>query len=623
MGGWISSIGDINDFENRFAKFIKIFSVPAVPNLRAEKYTDCAGINAIAWAWTEHGIPDVYIKKDGITLLIMAGAITELGRFDPLLQTQDQAAEIVIELWRKQGEKIIPQINGSFSCLFYNQVSRETVLFCDRFASKSVWFGQENGIWIVGNFPSAIIAAMSQTPKLNPAGLWSLFHAGRQLGSQSLYSNIQALMAGQKAVFAPKKQAVVTSWWQRKYQPEISLSPKKWGCRLGNAIRNSANRYKKVSKKPHLFLSGGLDSRIVAAALKKPLKILTLCTNPNAETRIASIVARSLGLEYQIIIRSPYWYLSTTAASALISSGIYLNQHTHFIVPIRSVSSDNLEAAFLLGDLLENFNKHYFRIPAEKKIIFTPDTIEDALYAYVPYTIGDVSRIGRHFRKEIKKQIEAKYLNSLREYANSLMEISEDPADRFDTFLRWANVGVTPTYNMITCMWPLAEERNIFFDNELNELSLRIPSNLRGSGILHRWILHHLCSKLTLIPDANTFLPPILPKNIGHLTKRIRPIIGRFQRGLIQKRSDTPVLRTAGSWLFLHEMYRKDRFYREQIENLIFDNRVFPPDLFDLEQIKKTWEAYLAGNLLFHFEIEVLRSFGSLQKMLPSLDLDL
>lgn len=622
MGGWISLIGDVSDFDTRLKKFKKVFSVKGVPDLKVEIRKDYENVKSICWAWREGKTPDVYVKKNQDILLIISGVITDLGPYCSLPKNQDHTIEKVLELWLEHGEKIIDQINGSFSLLFYNQNTKQALIFSDRFASRSAWFCKENGIWIIGNFPSAIASVMKNTPKLDPAGLWSLFHAGRQIGNRGLFSNIHALLAGQKAVLSSGNQPLITKWWKIKYQPEFGISPCKWGYRLANAINNSANLYKKVSKSPYLFLSGGLDSRIAAAALKKPLRALTLCTNPNAETRIASMVSRTIGLECQTIFRSPYWYFNTMNASALISSGIYLNHHTHFIIPVQNVSSENPEAEFLLGDLLENLNKHYFSIPADQQLNFTPDNIGKFLYSCVPYTIKDVNHIGRHFNKKLRKTIEERYTSALRDYAHSLMEVSEDHADRFDAFLRWANVGITPTYNMTTCIWPLAKERNICFDNELNGLSLKIPSYLRGAGVLHKWILYFLCKMLLLIPDANTFLPPVVPKNINHIAVKIRPSLGKLQRSLIKKKPEEIILKTSGSWLFLHEMYRKDQLYREQIENMINDKSVFPPELFDLDRINKTWEEYLAGNIRMHFEIEALRSFGSLQKMIPCNSID-
>ena len=616
MGGWITEIGVESDFDGRLARFKKTFDVNGVPSLRVETHIHTNHARTIMWAWNRSRIPDVYVKEtDEGVIIVLCGVITDLGHFGPLPNNQESTASLALRLWIEHRDNLIEELNGSFSCLFYDPNKDEATLYTDRFASRSVWFTKENDVWIVGNFPSAITAIRKNNPKIDPVGLWSLFHTGRHVGKHCLYYNTHCLLAGEKAILSSASEAIVSKWRQRRYIPDRSLKPRDWGARIAKALQESSQRYKKVCARPYIFLSGGLDSRIAAAAFGEPLKSVSLSTAPNAETRLASIVSKVVGIEHETIIRSPYWYLNTLDAAALISTGNFLTCHTHFIVPASDIASQNPDAEFFLGDLLENFNKHYFSLPDGNSLTYNPQNMMGILHSCVPYSIRDTHRLGVHFRKEIRKNIEKIYRDALEDYAKSLVDVSEDDADRLDTFLRWADVSVTPTFNMITCLRTLAGERNIFFDNEVNEISLKIPSMVRGAGLLHRWTLHYLNRILTLIPDANTFLPPVFPKSFGILTKKIRPTLGRIRRGIVPKSKSKPVLKTSGSWLLTHEMYRKDPQYRKRIENLIVDENVFPSEIFDFKQIKNTWNEYLAGNISLHFEVGALLSFGNLHRM--------
>lgn len=531
MGGWITEIGVASDFDERLVRFEKTFNVNGVPSLRVETHIHTNHVRTITWAWNRFRVPDVYVKEtDGGVIIVLCGVITDLGHFGPLPNNQESTASLVLRLWIEHRDNLIKELNGSFSCLFYNPNKDEATLYTDRFASRSVWFTKENDVWTAGNVPSAIMAIKKNDPKIDPVGLWSLFHTGRHVGKHCLYYNTHCLLAGEKAILSTASEAIVSKWRQRRYIPDRSLKTRDWGARIAKALQESSQLYKSVCARPYIFLSGGLDSRIAAAAFGEPFKSVSLSTAPNAETRIASIVSKVVGIEHETIIRSPYWYLNTLDASALISAGNFLTCHTHFIVPASDIASQNPDAEFFLGDLLENFNKHYFSMPDGNSLTYNPQNMTEILHSWVPYSIRNTNRLGVHFRKEIRKNIEKIYRDALEDYAKSLVDISEDDADRLDTFLRWADVSVTPTYNMITCLWPIAGERNIFFDNEVNEISLKIPSMVRGAGLLHKWTLHHLNRILTLIPDANTFLPPVFPKSFGILTKKIRPTLGRIRR---------------------------------------------------------------------------------------------
>lgn len=618
MGGWIALIGDTPDFDNRLAEFKKTFSVSGVPGLQVDTSLGGNLVRTISWAWNKDRIPDVYVKvNDQGHSLLLCGVITDLGRFGPVQGDQEWTAARVLELWVKHQDELIGQLNGSFSCLFCDPNKNSASLFTDRFASRSVWFTQENNIYIAGNFPSALAAIKKNKLKFNPVGLWSLFNTGRHVGRHGLYHNINCLPAGEKAVLSHGGRPVVTKWRQRRYRPDNSLSAREWGRVIAQALKKSGRRYQKICASPHIFLSGGLDSRIAAASFGKPLKAVSLCTNPNAETRLASMVSKAIGIEHRIIVRSPHWYLDTLDAAALISSGNFLTCHTHFIVPASEITSENPDAEFLLGDLLENFNKHYFSVPVGCDLVYDPENIQKVLHSYVPYSIKGANRLGIYFKKEIRQQIERHYLTALQHYAEGLADVSPDHADRLDTFLRWADVSITPTYNMITCLWPMAGERNIFFDNEVDDLSLRIPSRIRAGGVLHRWTLHYLNKKLPLIPNANTFLPPVFPDRVGKFAKKVRPLLGRVRRNILTRQKNKPTLNTSGSWLLRGEMYRKDPRYRGRIEKTINDASLFPPDLFDPAQISMAWEGFLSGNADFIFDIDALLSFGALHKLIP------
>ncbi|MFQ6071019.1 MAG: asparagine synthase-related protein [Candidatus Aminicenantales bacterium] len=619
MGGWAAVIGQAQDAKQRLCRFRKVFSVSGVPSLRVKMLASNPDITAFSWGWTKAEVSDIQSAESEGTLLILCGVVTDLGRFGPVLPSQSQTAAQILKLWKRYPEKLIPELNGSFNLLFYEKNSGMTVLYTDRFASRSVWIYKEAECLIAGNFPSAVAALCRTSLEIDPAGLWSLFHTSRHPETRGLYHGVRSLSAGQKAVFAPDSEAEISFWWRRKYRPEHGLSPSEWGEILARALLKAAERYKKVSPNPHLFLSGGLDSRIVAAAYRKPLKTITLCTEPNTESRVAAKVAKSLGLEHRTVIRSPYWYLKTKEASALISSGNHLSSHTHFIVPVIETVSRTPDACFFLGDLLENLNHHYFRFPKSNNFYFTPQQVPHLLESSVPFTSEKNGWPSQVFESHLAEHIERSWVEAVEEAASRVLKVSEDDRDRFDTYLRWQDVSLTYTYNMITCIWPFASERTLFFDNDLNDLSLRIPAELRGSGRIHRWILHHLSKKLLLLPDTNTFLPPFLPSGAVSMARKVRPLLGRIRRAAYRRRnSQKLVLKTSGSWLLFHELYRRDRAYRALIQGVLADSSLFPPQVFNRKEMGRIWQQYLAGDINLHREIEALLSFALLQRQIPT-----
>jgi hypothetical protein len=617
MGGWMTLTGEMVGIEGRLARFRRIFSVEGVPGLRTEIISPAPGFSVLLWAWNTDHVPDVCVESQGNQTVVLCGAVTGLDETRIIEMRPEMTAKRILSLWIERGERLIPDLNGSFSLIFYNYLTREYRAVTDRFASQSIWMVKDGKIWLVGNYPSALAAAMEASPEIDPAGLWALLHYGRRVDRRGLLFPILNLLAGEIVNIAPDKTSYTHSWHRRRYEPKESVSPYEWGKEISSVLRQSARRYRQVMTNPHLFLSGGLDSRIAAAAFGEPLKAITLCTQPNAESRIAGHVAKTLRLDHQIMKRSPYWNLETSDAAALVSAGNHLNHHAHFIKPVSRIGETISEAEFLLGDLLENFNKNYFKIPQDEILRFNPETLATDLSSWLPSTVKNPNRLGIHLRSEIRVLCQERYARALNEFYRKVMSVSDDPADQLDTLLRWADVSVTYTYNMLTCIRTLASERNIAFDNDVHDVLLHLPSKLKRKGKIHSWTLFHLNPELSLIPDSNYFLPPLFPEELKNLAKKIRPFLGRMRRGLARQRGDAPVLQTSGSWLLLHEMYRKDPCYRSNIEATLSDSRLLPDDVFDRRQIQLTWSDYLAGRLEFHIELEALLSFARLMRLLP------
>ena len=629
MGDWLLTMGRLQHFQSQVEAFRQTFTISGVPQLNIEAKTFNDNLHVICWSWSKPPVPDIVIAQGsgrfwsrpvegGAQVLLLHGYITGLGHFGSIDSDQSQTGLRLLELWNEHGHALIPEINGSFSLAFFNATEKSLTIYTDRLASRSVWFSREGNLWYASNFPSAIAAVRETRPHLDPAGLWSLFATTRHVGSHGIFHGIQNLHAGQLSILRAEQQPEISQWWQRRYSPKNGVPPCEWGERIAQALRTSAKRLEPVTPDPHLFLSGGLDSRIAAAAIGGRLKTHTLCSNYNMEARIAAFVSRHLHLEHQTMVRTPYWYLDTFEAAALIGSGNYNIAHAHFMIPVQQIKTSDRNACFFLGDLLENFNKHYFHIARDGIAYFVPEKLPDIYHNLYPYTHPNPDKLFTLFQPEIRELLREAWREELVRTAKNVLLVSQDDKDRFDTLARWANCSSMPTYNMIESIWPLGNVRNLMFDKDVIDLYLTVPADIRGDGVLHPWTLWYLNKALPFIPNANYWLPPVVPKSLTKLTWRIRPWIGKSRRKIISFFRKGPVTTTESSWTLLAEMYRGDSRYRDFIQNCLYDKRALPSEIFDPKAIGDCWREFLGGNSSRYYEINMLMSFGLLHRLLPT-----
>ncbi len=570
------------------------------------------------WAWNPHQIPDCTTCTRDDVFVAIQGVVTEIEGAPLPVDDREQAARRILQLWRERRGEMVHRINGSFSLFVHEQTSDSIHLYTDRFASRSICVCREESGWIIGDTPSVLTFLRQTARELDLAGLWSYLHLGRRVANRTLFQGIHHLLAGQGLVVSKEGNGATFDWYQRCYQPDHRIPLREWGNRLASALEDSASRYRAICRRPTLFLSGGLDSRIAASALREGTHTVTLCTAPNAESRIASKVAEALGLEHETIIRSPYWYLDTTQAATWISAGSHLNHHCHFLAPVGMITAKQPEAEFFLGDLLENFNKHYFQFPDGLHPSFDADFVSDELSKYIPSTVKDSTRVGLYLQPGVRERAREAYREAVREHIARVREVSSDPLDCFNELLRWTDVTSTYTFNMITCIRAIAPERNIRLDNNLDELSLSIPSSIRGAGQLHQWTLQSLSPALRWIPDSNYFVPPVFPLWMKRPLRAVRPVLGRIRRSIKRLQSPSLVLSTSGSWLLLHEMYRRDERYRAHVISVIRNARNILGEYIDFTKVDLAWTEFEAGNVGRQFEIECLFSLSQLMLALES-----
>lgn len=625
MSGWILIINGSRAFEKQVDKFKNVFSIEGHPPLQIKKTGIGKGNVLLSWAWTNRDhFADiaVYLSDSKQWLILIAGVVTDLGTYGPADTDQVKTAKKILELWNSRGKDILAELNGSFSILIFNRIANKTVCITDRIASRSQWYSKEKDTLYFGNFPSTI-AIFRKEINLDGAGLWALLAASRPIAGHSLFYEIRSLQAGQIGYFDSSGKKSVIDWYELRYQPEKKVSANEWGEQIAGGLKASAERVVRYSSTPYLFLSGGLDSRIAAAAFGSAVKTVTLTSHPNMNSRIAEKVAKRLNIRHKTIIRDPYYYLDSFTAAALLSSGNYSITHAHFINAVIKITRETQNASFLLGDLLENFNKHYFKPGVVKEFHHKNVPVKDLpgmfnkLYSY---SYKDFDEIENLINPGIAGQCRQNWSDELMELVKRVSPVSEHREDVLDALFRWYNNNFCPTNLMNDCMKPLGEVRNLMFDRFMIDLVLRVPAAVKTRGILHRKVLKCLDNGLLFIPNSNFWLPPIVPEVMNKITGKIRPALGNFRRKIIAigKRKTGPIVKTEGSWHMPHEWYRKDPKYKSFIHSILFSNKAIPGEILSNKMIQNYWHEFQAGDIFNTFIIDTLLTFGLIHQRIPA-----
>jgi hypothetical protein len=613
MSGWYY-IFKGTDSAGMHCRFEKIFSSSGESLLATKWMENRPGNRFCSWKYgKDDGIfHDLDHLSGGDSELILDGYITGFGRFGPG-DPGKTAVQRLLELLVTLGNAVIPELNGSFSIIRIDHGKNEVSLITDRFNSRPVYYLRKGEGLIFGNFPS-VVAALSGECTLSPAGLYSLLATSRPVGNRTLFEEVLSVPAGSISFFSTAGDRVIR-WFGLRFRPDRKAGLKEYTERVAEGIRTSAKRILSATDDLTLFLSGGLDSRIAAAALPG-IRSATIVNLPNMTSRVAGKVAGICRSDHKTYLRDPRWYLDHFTLNGLLAGGSYNLTHAHFTKALLETAGVRSLSSFILGDLLENFNKNYFK-PEFEGSPFDPSLVPGqflSLYSYSSKTL-----FPEHILQPgaLKKCREA-WREELTAVADEVMDVSEHPQDKFNALFRWFNNLYCPTNLMLEGIKPFAGHRNLMFDNDLFDLLLQCPVSFRKGNRVHRGILGALDRRLLFIPTSNYWLPPIAPHWAEKSTRAVKPLLGKMYRRIYSTGDPhSRLVRTHGSWDLIIQKFRKDPGYRDFLHASINRKGSFPDFLFETGQVHSLLDVFLAGDDTRYFDVCMLLSFALISDRIP------
>ena len=553
---------------------------------------------------------DVTVSQDGDgTALVLHGYVGGGRAFEPCTDSQ-RNCELLHRLVRDHRDSntlpdLVDSLHGSFSLVFVSNQGKRATVITDRLGSRSVYvFRTSSEVHLGSN--AVTVAREGSSAAIDLGGLASFLLYGTQVDPKHTYfDGVVNQPEGTIATYSLLESETQKPWYQFNYHPERGRSLSEWAVECARAVERAAARIAKVSPRPLVFFSGGVDSRLCAAAFGAagawPV-LLTLADANNLETWVAKLGAKTLGLSHDIFYRDSEYYLRTLSRAGETANGSHLWTHGHFSEAFSHWLSDRRVDAAVLGDLGEAFSKLCFTTPDDTSY-FDPDAFlehfdEFPLENYRPSgregTLALMTRDARDVAvPSLRNRIAARYA--------TLWDAVTDPLARGDLFFRWQRVSCHATFQMFFDVRSAGPERNIMFDREVHGLLERIPASLRSGKRLGARIIRQLHLPVSLVPDANSMLPLAAPAAAHKFMKTARPYFGKVKRRLV---SDT--YHTTASWPHLPLLMQRDDAWRRRIEELLFQSPLADATFLDQAAVAATWRAFLAGALDRHNDIERL-----------------
>lgn len=184
----------------------------------------------------------------------------ELGK-DKFRTSSD--TEVILHAYRKWGKDCVNHLRGMFAFAIWDEAKQE--LFCarDRFGIKPFYYTVVDGVFY---FASEVKALLPFVKKIETCleGFKDYLTFQLCLGGKTLFKNIYELLPGHSLV-VKSGTVQISRYWQVYYDLDFDHTAKYFEEKIQELIMDSVNVHLRSDVPIGAYISGGLDSSIVAS----------------------------------------------------------------------------------------------------------------------------------------------------------------------------------------------------------------------------------------------------------------------------------------------------------------------------------------------------------------------
>jgi len=560
--------------------------------------------------------PQPIFNEDKTLCIFMCGKVYNYEREVNELKnrghrfTVGNDAEFCLHSYEEYGKDFVKELNGSFVLVIYDIKQRRIMVANDRYGFRPLYYAISAGKILFASEVKAILEDNAFKKELDDRTIADFFAFGEILGNKTFFNGIETLPPASVLTYDGEGISI-EQYWDFHYQPDYGLSENAIVEQLVQTIKKAVNIRMTDNLRYGVFLSGGLDSRVVLAAIDKSerhrVTALTFGVPGCDEIKVAQMVAKKAGIDHLVIDLDPDELVAYAEKVVDLSDGMdainvafipyaIARAGEQVDVSFKGLALDlTLGGSFLDQSILKaESDGELVKIWCEKMAFFSP------------------TMMARLFVPDYHNKIKKMPLNSLAEALQNVM--AEHPADKSDYFFlrnhvrRFTILGSVIGRNK-------AEEAMPTFDNEFIEVMSKIPPELRFNYHIYRKFLMKLAPELAAIPYQRTMVradAPLVAWRLGGVyqygKERIKKEIWRLTRGKIY-------LPNRRSYVNLDEWLRLNEKWRGFVRGLLLDDKACSRGYFNKEYIETMIQEHESGKADHSLRLAYLATFELFLRM--------
>ncbi|MGH8260248.1 MAG: asparagine synthase (glutamine-hydrolyzing) [Steroidobacteraceae bacterium] len=175
--------------------------------------------------------------------------------------------EVVLQAWRAWGDACLLRLNGPFAFALYDSLEDTLYLVRDRYGKRPLFYARHGDDLLFASEMKAFLAVADFPFEFDPQQLSSVLTLWTPLGEQSSFKQVKQVPQG-CYVELSRERISLRRYYEQDFASSFSFDCEQQAiASLGVVLRNAVELRLRSEVEVGMYLSGGLDSSILASIL--------------------------------------------------------------------------------------------------------------------------------------------------------------------------------------------------------------------------------------------------------------------------------------------------------------------------------------------------------------------
>ena len=463
---------------------------------------DIAGSNSHP-IWYEDLSCAIVVEGEIYEAQILADSINAV----PCIKDPDNIHELVLALYHRYGLDFAKHLTGNFSIAIWDARERNLLLVSDRLGINPLYYTYQGNCFIFSSGLRAITSEVNVPLSIDKLAVAQFLTFDHTLEERTLIDQVTLLPAGSVLIHQDGKTSI-QSYWSLQF-PNVPnlLDEANYIEQLSNLLRKAHSYELSSNSIIGVFLSGGLDSRMIIGLLAEMLPpqqlvALTWGTPNSMDWRFAKEVAAKLKVLHKFHPSSPERIREYAPEVVWRANGLSNIIHAH---AMSSIEEESNQVSIIYKGFLSSILGWYQEDPR----LLANYEVEDfvRLFFNIYQQVFKPREHSKYLTNDFRNLVAEDLQNSLlRTLSKCNSSIGSDRMYHFNLSQRQRRF----TLHGVNLVKSRMKVRMPYYDRNLMDFIITIPAGLRHGKYLMKKVFVQLFPKLAKIPLTGMDYPLIV-----------------------------------------------------------------------------------------------------------------